>query len=116
MKNRLFRVCFLVRPTVGHPSAAKFSQALLFLFLFAETSEEAAEKACDIVSALPYEPEEDRTFVSHGTFPARPGTEELAAVEQHHIEIAWDVGLSMMLYVGKDGADAGTVFRSLTAE
>jgi hypothetical protein len=108
MKNRLFRIIFGIRPTVGHPAAGSIHDGILLLFIFAESVDQASERALAIVKALPYEIVGKHHEITHGDLTrcrVEPG--HLNSDYQAAIQNAWETGIGMRFWLTSTPDDAG---------
>lgn len=100
-RHELFKVDFKIRPTVNHPLFFDMQFGFLAVWIFAESVEDANERATAIVEQLPYEiaGQKARVYEIPSTGPSEPAHWVLAA------EQARKIGLVLQLASVATGAD-----------
>ena len=98
-KQRLYRCQIPVRPSLAHPKYWEVQSAYLLLFLYAESPEDAADKAVTIAEQLPYElPRSSAKISLQEKPPHQPELESTA-------ECARQCGLGLFLVAMPPGSD-----------
>lgn len=101
-------ISFKARPLPGHPRYYAFQVGLLSVWLFANSVEDATERASLIVGALPYERIGDAARFETDF----PQTEESRAMNGRAQEEAEQIGLAIRVWTLETGADE-TAFESM---
>jgi len=100
-RSQLYRVSAKVRPLPWHPIYYDWQFGFLSLWLFANSVEDARERALLIAGALPYELAGEELSVETGF----PQTEESRAMHDGAQAKAEKIGLAIRVYAVETGAD-----------
>ena len=110
----LHRILLKVRPLPGHPLFWKMQFGFLRMWLFADSAEDAAERAMKLIAELPYERVGDQVAVetrkqpgaTSGALPAAEGpSQEVREQNAIREQLAMESGLSLMLIIVPTGAE-----------
>ncbi len=114
---RPYRTVFKVKPTKNHPRFFDWDFGLLSIWLFADSGDEAIERAETIIAALPYEIFGAGKYWTCKTTPDKKqiliGTDEpMNSRESQHLErvaleasLVFEFGIAFLLEAAETGAE-----------